>query len=170
MMAGKKSKKPAKTGRPSMFSSEMERQSKILAEKGFTDKEIAEVIGITEQTLNNWKKSQPEFFESLKDWKEKADRKVERSLYERACGYKHPEVHISNYQGVITTTDITKQYPPDTTAAIFWLKNRDKEHWRDKSEVDYKLNIDDLNKILKELPEDYAAKLKLALISHGKKE
>jgi len=168
-MAGK-SKEPAKTGRPTKFNPEMERQSKTLAEKGFTDKEIAEVIGITEQTLNNWKKSQPEFFESLKDWKEKADRKVERSLYERACGYKHPEVHISNYQGVITTTDITKQYPPDTTAAIFWLKNRDKEHWRDKSEVDYKLNIDDLNKILKELPEDYAAKLKLALISHGKKE
>jgi len=169
-MAGKKSKKPAKTGRPSMFSSEMERQAMVLAEKGFTDKEIAEVIGITQRTFNNWKKNNPEFFHTLKDWKEKADRKVERSLYERACGYEHPDTHISNYQGVVTTTDIIKHYPPDPVSMIFWLKNRDKEHWRDKSEVDYKLNVDDLNKILKELPEDYAVKMKAALISQGKKE
>ena len=118
-------------GRPTKFSDENQRQVMLLAKKGFTDKEIAEVLAITPQTLNNWKKTHKEFFASLKEAKIDADRKVERSLYERACGYSHPEVHITSYLGQITITDITKHYPPDPTSMIYWLKNRQPEKWRD---------------------------------------
>lgn len=123
--------------RPTKYKPEFENQALILAEKGFTDEEVAAVFNVTEQTINNWKKQFPQFFESLKKGKAIADQKVVQSLYQRALGYSHPEVHITNYQGDITKTDIIKHYPPDTTACIFWLKNRDKENWRD----DKNLNV-----------------------------
>jgi len=124
-------------GRPTKYEYDYNRQALILAEKGFTDKDIAEVFEVTEQTINNWKNQFPQFFESLKKGKQIADKKVTQSLYFRALGYSHPEVHISNYQGDVTKTDIIKHYPPDPVSMIFWLKNRDKNNWRD----DKNLNI-----------------------------
>lgn len=124
----------AKAGQPTKYKPEFENQALILAEKGFTDKEVAKVFGVCEDTINNWKKAYPQFFESLKKGKEIADQKVVQSLYQRALGYSHPEIHITNYQGVIEKTNIIKHYAPDTTACIFWLKNRDPEKWRDRRE------------------------------------
>lgn len=130
----KKKAKPSR-GRPSKFDDDMIRQAEILAVKGFTDKEIAELFDVTEQTINNWKKDYPQFFVSLKKGKEIRDAAVERSLFERACGYSHPEVHITNYQGTVTKTEVIKHYPPDPTSMIFWLKNRQPDKWRDKQDL-----------------------------------
>ena len=96
------------------------------------DKDLAALFGVNECTITRWKESSPEFLHVLKKGKEIADAKVVRSLYERATGYEHPDVHISNFQGMITETDITKHYAPDPTSMIFWLKNRMPEEWRDK--------------------------------------
>lgn len=122
-------------GAPSKYKPEHKRQALILAEKGFTDADVAEVFGVTEQTVNNWKKKFPQFFESLKKGKEIADQKVVQSLYQRALGYSHPDVHINSYEGDITKTDIIKHYPPDTAACFIWLKNRDPKNWRDRKEI-----------------------------------
>jgi hypothetical protein len=86
---------------------------------------------VTEKTIRNWKK-RLEFITALKKGKVDADARVAEALYHRALGYSHPDVHISNYQGDITITDITKHYPPDTAAAFIWLKNR--AGWKDKTE------------------------------------
>jgi len=115
---------------------ERQRQIKILALKGFTDKEMASVVGVTEQTFNNWKKQKPLFFESLKDWKLIADHEVERSLYERAKGYEHTETKAQFVDGDWETIDMTKHYAPDPTSMIFWLKNRKSAEWRDKAEIE----------------------------------
>jgi len=128
-------------GQPTKFNEEMQRQSLLLAIKGFTDKEIAQVLGITEQTLNNWKKAQPKFFESLKIAKEDADRKVERSLYERACGYEHPEDKIFNNAGKALIVCTVKHYPPDPTSMIFWLKNRQPKKYSDRQELDINVGL-----------------------------
>ena len=95
-----------------------------------TDKQIADILNISEATLNNWKQEHPKFLESIKEGKEKADSTIAESLYNRAKGYSHEDTHISNYKGEITTTEITKHYPPDTAAAFIWLKNR--QGWSDQ--------------------------------------
>jgi hypothetical protein len=98
---------------------------------------MADFFKVTEQTLNNWKLIHSEFFEALKTAKEEADSRVKESLYRRALGYSHDEVHVSNYEGKITLTPIVKHYPPDTTACIFWLKNRRPQEWRDIKAVEH---------------------------------
>lgn len=128
-------KTPKKNGRPTLFKPEFIEKVNKLALEGKTDAQISKSFKISEATLNNWKKQYPEFFASLKQGKEEADQIVEQSLYQRACGYSHPDTHVSNYQGAITLTGITKHYPPDTTAAIFWLKNRKPAEWRDRQEL-----------------------------------
>ena len=123
-------------GRPTKLTKEIKRQIEILAKKGFTDAEMADVVGVTEQTVNSWKIKDTSFFESLKDWKLIADSDVEKSLYQRATGYEHSEDKIFNDNGEPLIVPTIKRYPPDTTAGIFWLKNRKPKEWRDKTEVD----------------------------------
>ena len=125
-----------KKGRPSKFEQVKDMLFKM-ATYGMTDKQMADVVGVTEQTINNWKLSNKEFFESLKSEKAIADAKVERSLFERATGYSHAEDKIFNDNGTPLVVPTTKHYPPDTTAAIFWLKNRKPKEWRDKQDIEH---------------------------------
>lgn len=122
--------------RPSRYKAEFAEQAEKLCRLGATDKELAEFFGVTEKTINNWKGAHPEFLQSLKAGKQMADAEVADKLFQRAIGYSHPDTHISNYQGLITVTPITKHYPPDPTSMIFWLKNRRPDLWRDKPEPD----------------------------------
>ena len=103
---------------------------------GHTDKELAVFFEVSEQTLNTWKKAHPEFLESLKGGKTLADAEVVAKLHHRALGYSHPEDDIRVVNGQIVITPTIKHYPPDTTAGIFWLKNRQRDKWRDKPEAD----------------------------------
>ena len=101
---------------------------------GATDKEIADFFGVCEATINNWKKEYPKFLESIKEGKEKADFQIAESLFQRAKGYSHPEEKIFNNNGEAMVVQTTKHYPPDPTSMIFWLKNRRRDHWRDKQD------------------------------------
>ena len=133
----KKESQPSKRGRgqPSKFTAAMSKQARFLAEKGCTDAEMAGFFGVSEKTLNTWKKEHPDFLESLKEGKAVADDKVQTALFQRATGYSHPDSHVSNFQGTITVTPLVKHLPPDTTACIFWLKNRKQDEWREKVDV-----------------------------------
>lgn len=118
-------------GRPSKYGSlDLEKVS-VVAKKGWTDAEMSSFFDVDVATWHRWKIKHIEFCDALKDWKQEADAKVERSLYERATGYSCPEDKIFNNNGEPMVVKTSKHYPPDTTAAIFWLKNRDKENWRD---------------------------------------
>lgn len=124
-------------GRPSKYKPEFAQQAAKLCMLGATDREVAEFFNVTERTLGNWKEAHPEFFQALKVAKEEADARVEQSLYRRALGYSHDSVHVSNFQGQVTLTPIVEHYAPDTTACIFWLKNRKPGDWRDKTEQEH---------------------------------
>ena len=125
-------------GRPSKYDPKMIEQARKLCELGATDREVADFFEISESTLNLWKGLHPEFSESLKVGKTAADERVIQSLYRRATGYVHDAVKIAvNSQGEVTQVPFVEHYPPDTTAAIFWLKNRRKEEWRDRVENEH---------------------------------
>jgi len=129
----KTTEKKKSVGRPEKIKNIDYKQVEKLGECGLTDKEIASCLGIAESTLNNYKKEYPEFMESLKRGKEIADSKVIKALFMRATGYSHPDINISNYQGLVTITPIIKHYAPDPTSMIFWLKNRQPDNWKDRT-------------------------------------
>jgi hypothetical protein len=123
--------------RPSKYKPEFAEQATKLCKLGATDREMAEFFQVSESTFNLWKTQYPELSESLKLAKEAADKRVEQSLYRRALGYSHDSMHVSNFQGQVTLTPIVEHYPPDTTACIFWLKNRRPDEWRDVKGVEH---------------------------------
>lgn len=119
-------------GRPSEYKAEYAVQATKLCKLGATDQEIADFFGMTARTIYRWKGQYPAFCQALKVGKAEADDRVERSLFARANGYEHEEVDIRVVSNEIVQTQIRKYYPPDTTACIFWLKNRRVKEWRDK--------------------------------------
>lgn len=105
------------------------------ARDGLIDEQIAQNIGIRAATLYEWKKRFPQFSEALKRGKEVVDRQVENALLKRALGYEYEEVKEKFEDGVLTERTVTKkEVVADTTAQIFWLKNRKPDTWRDKPE------------------------------------
>ena len=128
-------------GAPIKYRVTWNRQAYKLALLGATDQEMADFFEIATATFYDYLKKYPKFSEAIKKGKEDADATVAQSLFKRANGYSHKDVDIrvvSDGQGAgskIVETPIVKHYPPDTTAAIFWLKNRQRSKWRDKVET-----------------------------------
>lgn len=108
------------------------------ARDGLTEADICNNIGISTQTLWDWKKRHPDVLDALKKGKEVADIIVENALYKRAIGYDYEEVKtITSADGVVMQKTVTKKHiPADITAQIFWLKNRKPNIWRDKLDVE----------------------------------
>lgn len=130
-------------GQPTKFKEEFIIQVEKLCKLGATDKELADFFEVDESTINNWKEAHPEFFVSIKRGKLEADANVAQRLYERAMGFEHDSEEIKVLSmgkegSMIERVPIRKIYPPDPTAAIFWLKNRQPGKWRDKQEIDQK--------------------------------
>lgn len=117
-------------GQPEKYKPEFVRVAKKMSELGAVDEEIAEAIGVSVRTLFRWKAKYPDFCQAIKTAKAPADDRVSMSLYHRAVGYSHPDSDIKVINGEIVITEITKHYPPDTTACIFWLTNRRPDLWR----------------------------------------
>ena len=132
-----KKQEPSKGGRPSSYKEDYVRQAKELAILGLTDEEMAKVFDVSKQTLNAWKQAHPEFLDSLKEGKPLADARVANALYNKAIGYEKNDKH----------------YPPDTTACIFWLKNRQPDKWRDKQEQEQPTDLlDKVSELINKLP------------------
>ena len=102
------------------------------ARDGLTDEQIAANIGIRAGTLYDWKNRFSDISEALKKGKEVVDRQVENALLKRALGYTYAEI---THEDGEETKRVIKEVVPDTTAQIFWLKNRKPEVWRDKREI-----------------------------------
>lgn len=120
------------------------------ARDGLINEDIANEIGIHPSTLYDWQKKYSEIAESLKRGKDVIDRQVENALLKRALGYKYKEVtyerieameidEVGNVDMVPGTKikTVIKEVVPDTTAQIFWLKNRKPAEWRDKRDVEH---------------------------------
>lgn len=122
-------------------------QLEAWARNGLTDEQIAANIGICRDTLIEWKKKYSDISDTLKRGKDIVDIQVENALLKRALGYTYIEItqeRVDDYDphtGLKTgshmevTKTVTKEVQPDTTAQIFWLKNRKPDTWRDKRDV-----------------------------------
>lgn len=123
-----------KGGRPSKFKPEFIDQAEKLLRLGATDKDLAEFFKVTERTLYRWKLEFPEFCQALKLTKEQQDQIVEQSLYRLATGYTYRSEKIFQYEGVPVRAKTQVHVPPSVTAQIFWLKNRQRDKWRNNPE------------------------------------
>lgn len=103
------------------------------ARDGLTEEQIANNIGISRSTLNEWKKKFSDISDTLKQSKEIADRQVENALHKTALGFYYEEDMVTNQGDVVRVKKYSK---PNTTAQIFWLKNRKPANWRDKQEIE----------------------------------
>jgi hypothetical protein len=121
-------------GRPTAYKPEYAEQAEKLCKLGATDIELADFFEVSDRTIYRWQSQHPEFCQALKAGKDAADERVERSLYHRATGYTFEAVKIFQHQGQPVTVPYREHVPPDTTAMIFWLKNRRKDQWRDRHE------------------------------------
>jgi hypothetical protein len=97
----------------------------VIASMGLTDEQIAVILEISPRTLNYWKKH-PAFLQSLKRGKLKADFQITQSLYKKAIGYE-----------TLDKSGKRVWMAGDTTAMIFWLKNRQPEKWREKTQLEH---------------------------------
>lgn len=119
-------------GRPTKYDPKLLPQIKKYTAAGLIDEQLAVVLGVSVSTINLWKEEHPEFSESIKEGKTTPNGKVVQSLFKRACGFIDSD---------------GREYPPDTTACIYWTKNRMPDDWRDKQERD--LNITNWPKSVK---------------------
>jgi hypothetical protein len=132
-----RTRKPAKDvgGRPTKYKDEYAVQAARLCSLGQTDQEIADFFQVSVRTLHRWKGDHKRFCHSLSTAKAPADTRVERSLYQRAIGYEQDAVKIFMPAGAEEPVyaPYRERIAPDTTAAIFWLKNRKPDEWRDRA-------------------------------------
>lgn len=127
------------------------------ARDGLTDEQIAQNMGVNKATLYRWKEKYCDICDTLKRGKDVVDRQVENALLKRALGYEYEEVKVKFEDGVITERAVTKkEVVPDTTAQIFWLKNRKPDKWRDKPGYEDTSELDKLDAILKGLKDNAA--------------
>lgn len=126
---------PKQTGRPLTYRKEFVQIAEQLASLGATDAEVARFFGVATQTIGRWQSEHKGFSAALKLGKEPADARVERSLFHRANGYSYDAEKILVVNGEVKHIPYTEHVPPDTTACIFWLKNRRPAEWRDRVEI-----------------------------------
>ncbi|MDD4924296.1 MAG: hypothetical protein PHF74_05625 [Dehalococcoidales bacterium] len=136
-MKGKPIKGKGKVGRPKHILTDME-VNKILAlyQEGKTDAQVAKVLGLPRVTFLDALKNTTGLTDTIKKIKETPDHRVEMALFERALGYDHKAVQFFCYEGVIMSEEYVKHYPPEVSACVFWLCNRQPERWKNVQKID----------------------------------
>ncbi|MEK8128365.1 transposase [Paenibacillus filicis] len=141
-------------GRPSKYESHVLPKLNLVeswARDGLTLDQISHNLGIALSTFCDYKNQYSELSEALKNGKDDIDILVENALLKRAVGYEYEEVTKEPLYGpggkmfrnddgtpmIAVTKIVKKQVAPDTTAQIFWLKNRKPGAWRDKQDIEH---------------------------------
>ncbi|WP_422001722.1 hypothetical protein [Reyranella sp.] len=125
----------ASPGRPTRYTPNACDVARRACMLGATNDELAGLLGISRATLHNWMDQYPALRQAVDEGKLHADAQVAEKLYQRAIGYQRPAVRFfANPDGPPTEINYTHHHAPDTTAAIFWLRNRRRADWREQVE------------------------------------
>lgn len=144
-----------KVGAPSKYDDSFIDQAYSQCLLGCTMKELASFFHVNIDTLYEWRKKYPKFSEAIKDGKRPADGMVAHAMFDKATGPEWVEQVAIKCKDIIygdngkklkeiehvEVVDLVKRAPPDTTAGIFWLKNRGNGKWRDKIDVGANVNL-----------------------------
>lgn len=122
-------------GVDSKFKPEYCRIAKAMSRFGAIDSDLAEEFKVSVRTIQYWKVKHPTFAAALRQSKKIANKRVRRSLYERATGYDHEETKVFCNDGRIITKTVTKHHPPEVNAIKMWLYNREPDKWRDTKHI-----------------------------------
>lgn len=133
-------------GRDSAYSPEMNDMARKLALLGLTDEEMATFFGVHVSTYYRWKADNPAFHEAVNAGKIIADANVAESLYKRATG-EHVQIEkIVKKDGVHEVIKVMTYIPGEAGAAMNWLKNRRRQDWQDKVDVNHSGSIETTSK------------------------
>lgn len=127
--------------RPSKYGTHVEPKLNLVeawARDGLTDEQIANNLGVAYSTFREYKKDYPALSAALQKGKDDIDVMVENALLKAALGFEYEEEQVSK-DGVYS---VKKYAQPNTTALIFWLKNRRPQAWRDKQDVSMSGGLD----------------------------
>jgi hypothetical protein len=116
---------------------------------GNTEKSIVESLGVSIQTWEVWKSQEDKqaLRDAIAQGRELRDRLVENKLFLKATGYELQEIEeLQDDSGAVLQRKIKKkQYAGDTTAQIFWLKNKLPEEFKDRvdntHQVGFEFNV-----------------------------
>lgn len=141
-------------GAPTDYSPSFCQEAMELCERGATDEELAQAFDVSTRTIYRWKNAHPEFCQAISVGKEAADARVERSLYQMATGsyvkqQQAVKVKTGQFEEKIEIVEVETYMAPEVPAAVFWLKNRRADKWRDKSDVN--MHVTAQEKALEEL-------------------
>ena len=120
-------------GRPTAYRREFSELAHNYCLLGATNPELAGFFDVSPRTIDNWIASHPAFAEAVREGRVVADARVARCLYKRAIGYSCTVERTVLHDGAERTLKNVVHYPPDTRACIFWLRNRRREAWSEKS-------------------------------------
>jgi len=120
---------------------------------------IAEALGISLTTFYRHMRENADFKLAYDAGIDNRKYELEKALYKRATGFEAQEVvtEKDNEGNIIKTKVTDKSYVPDTTAAIFALKNVYSEKYKDRIETVTDININ-VNQI-HQLTDDELAKI-----------
>lgn len=108
-----------------------------MGRQALTIYEASQELGISPMTFNRWLADDAAVLEAFSLGADMANKRVEQALFHKAIGYTYPAEKIAiNADGVVTRVRYTEHVPPDNTAMIFWLKNRERDRWRDVQKVE----------------------------------
>ena len=102
---------------------------------GATDMDLANAFDVTFGTIKKWQVTYQAFADSCRVGQEYADERVKRGLFQRAVGYDHPATKIIVCDKQVEEIEYIEHYPPDISAAKYWLNNRQPEEWADKTQA-----------------------------------
>lgn len=115
------------------------------AANGCTIEEIARNMGVHPSTLHKWMVAHDEIGEAIKRGRMHACEAIENALFRKAAGmvvedtvqeFKGELRDGKPANGTVTQRTTRRQIPPDTAAAIFYLKNRMPDRYSDRRTVD----------------------------------
>jgi hypothetical protein len=123
----------------------------VVSVYGSTPAELGKVFGVPAPFIMRWINQHSDFRDAVENATKNCNIMVMQRLFRQCMGYKvkTERLFYDGRAGKVIKGTYTETVKPDTTAMVFWLKNRMPDKWVDKvaAQVDGKGIADELQKV-----------------------